>query len=152
MLDYQASSFSVNHRKHELLLEKKEIHLRSSIWYVRKFFEKVSFLTLAILAILHQGHLGTFFPAHEILQSCKPLLCRILFFIFCHLIFFYYDLDFCFLILRRIYTCILISYLFLSFYLLSFTFVSSFLLLLSLFVFLLLFYYYFYLCSFFIFF
>ena len=98
------------------------------------------------------GSLGDFLPSTDILQSCKALLCPLLFFIFCHLIFFYYDLDFCFLILRRIYTCILISYLFLSFYLLSFTFVSSFLLLLSLFVFLLLFYYYFYLCSFFIFF
>ena len=40
------------------------------------------------------GSLEDALPSTDILQSCKPLLRHLLFFIFCHLIFFYYDLDF----------------------------------------------------------
>ena len=101
-----------------------------------------TYLTLAIviLAILHLGSLEDVLRSTNILQSSKPLLHRLLFFTFCHLIFSYYDLDFSFLLLsfflvRRIYRwCILISYVFLSFDFLSSIFVSSFLLLLSLFI------------------
>ena len=86
------------------------------------------------------GSLEDVLRSTNILQSSKPLLHRLLFFTFCHLIFSYYDLDFSFLLLsfflvRRIYRwCILISYVFLSFDFLSSIFVSSFLLLLSLFI------------------
>ena len=77
------------------------------------------------------GSLEDALPSTDILQLCKPLLCRLLFFIFCHLIFFYYDLDFS-----------------------SFIFYFSlfFPVIIVSFIFLLLFYYYFYLFSFFIFF
>ena len=75
-------------------------------------------------------------PSTDILQSCKPLLRRLLFFIFCHFLIFYCYLDFSFLLYVHI------NIIFLS------TFLSSFLLLLPLFIFLLLFYYYFYLSFF----
>ena len=52
------------------------------------------------------GSLEDVLPSTDILQTCKTLLRCLFFFIFCHLTFFCYDLDFLFLLLKRIYTCI----------------------------------------------